>query len=141
MTLFHLVYVSSAVAPFSPQALLELLERSRANNQPVGITGLLLYREGNFMQVLEGDKKDVIAVHSRISGDPRHTGLLTLLQAPIATRTFSEWSMGFRNLDSTTVGAVPGYSEFMNADWRGREMVNDPDRAMKLLKTFRLTMR
>jgi hypothetical protein len=52
------------------------------------------------MQLLEGEASAVHDVHTLISGDPRHHGLTTLLKGPIETRVFSEWSMGFRNLDS-----------------------------------------
>ena len=137
MALIHLIYASSATKPFSEKDLLALLEISRRNNEPAGITGLLLYHDGNFMQVLEGEEPVVTATHARISKDPRHYGLLTLLQEPIEKRAFGDWSMGFRNLNSDEVRSTPGYSEFMNEDWRGRPMRETPQRAVRLLRVFR----
>src|SRR4051812_26378365 len=99
MSLIHLVFVSSATPPFSQADLLALLEISCCNNEAVGITGMLLYRDGNFMQVLEGEESAVTATHDRISRDRRHDGLITMLKGPIAKRNFGDWSMGFRNLD------------------------------------------
>jgi hypothetical protein len=53
--MFSIVYVSSALKPFSKTDLLTLLEKSRENNTSLGISGMLLYKDGNFMQVLEGE--------------------------------------------------------------------------------------
>jgi hypothetical protein len=141
MPLVQLIYLSSATQPFSPADLLALLETSRRNNTPVGITGLLLYRDGNFIQVLEGEEPAVSATHDRIIRDTRHGGLITLLKAPIAQRSFGEWSMGFRNLSAKAAPEVPGYNEFLNEDWLARPMQASPDRAVKLLQLFRSGLR
>jgi hypothetical protein len=141
MSLIHLVYVSSATQAFSQTELLSLLEVSRRNNEPAAITGMLLYRDGNFMQVLEGEDTAVTGTHDRIKLDPRHDGLITLLKAPIPQRDFGDWSMGFRNLESMEVRSVPGYSEFMNEDWKGAPMRDTPLRALKLLQVFRQGIR
>ena len=93
------------------------------------------------MQALEGEEQAVRQVHDRITKDPRHRGLMTLLKGPIEKRAFSEWSMGFRNLDSTDFKKTPGYSEFMNVNWRGGEMLANPGNALKLLMVFRDSMR
>lgn len=138
--MFHLVYVSTAVAPFSKAELLALLARSRENNAASGITGMLLYKDGNFMQVLEGEEDAVLATHARIGRDPRHRGLMTLLQEPIAERRFSEWSMGFRDLRSPEVTSAPGFSRFLNTSLTGREFSSDPTRSEKLLLTFKKAM-
>ncbi|HVR76154.1 MAG TPA: BLUF domain-containing protein, partial [Planctomycetota bacterium] len=86
--MFVLLYVSSAVKPFSQPALVKLLEKSHVNNAKRGITGMLLYKDGNFMQVLEGEEEAVRALYARIALDPRHRGLITLLQGPQAERQF-----------------------------------------------------
>jgi hypothetical protein len=52
--MFRIVYVSAASEPFSDQQLKELLQKSRQNNVAAGITGMLLYKDGTFMQTLEG---------------------------------------------------------------------------------------
>ena len=140
-TLFHLVYVSSAVAAFSEAQLLALLERSRANNARVGVTGLLLYNDGNIVQALEGPEEAVRTVHQRIVRDPRHRGCITLIQAPITERTFAGWSMGFRNLDSPEVAATPGFSDFLNQRRQPDRGLRDPNRAWQLLTSFRRTLR
>lgn len=109
--MFYLVYASSATRPFSEADLSDLLETSRENNARLGITGMLLYKDGNFMQVLEGEEETVRALYEKIGTDPRHDGAITLHQSFAQERQFPDWSMGFRNLDSPELRTVPGYSE------------------------------
>ena len=59
MSLITLIYGSAAVDPFTEPELIALLEKSRANNQSLGVTGMLVYRDGNFLQVLEGEAEQV----------------------------------------------------------------------------------
>ena len=138
--MFFLVYVSSATRPFSGEDLRALLETCRKNNAGFGITGMLLYKDGNFMQVLEGDEETVRGLYEGIVADPRHGGEMTLQQGFTEERQFPDWSMGFRNLDSPEARADPAYSEFLNAPLTGREFSADPSRAQKLLLTFKRSM-
>ena len=138
--MFFLVYVSSATRPFSGEDLRVLLETCRKNNAELGVTGMLLYKDGNFMQVLEGDEGAVRGLYEKIAADPRHSGEITLQQGFAEGRQFPDWSMGFRDLDSPEAHADPGYSEFLNAPLTGREFSGDPSRAQKLLITFKRTM-
>jgi|SRR5579871_2730975 len=114
--MYHLVYVSSAVKPFSEDDLKTLLETSRRNNSASGITGMLLYLGGNFIQVLEGDRTEVMKTHQRIAQDPRHRGLLTLLEGEVAARDFSEWSMGFKKVAASEAETLPGYNDFLRQE-------------------------
>lgn len=91
----QLVYVSSAVHPFSHDELVQILRVSHRNNVKVGVTGALLHAEGNIMHVMEGPPDAVDAVYSRVSKDPRHHGVLTLLEQYVEERTFANWSIGF----------------------------------------------
>ncbi len=138
--MFSLVYVSSAVTPFSSTELTDLLTVSHENNLPAGITGMLLYKDGNVMQVLEGDEAAVLKLYAKIGRDPRHRGLLTILQGPLENRQFPDWSMGFRDLRASGVETTPGYSEFLNTPLTGQEFSSDPTRCQRLLMTFKKGM-
>lgn len=94
-TLFRLLYISSGVRLFGDEELAELLAVARRNNAPLGISGMLLYLDGNFLQVLEGNESDVRRLFATIASDVRHRGLIVLLSQPIETRAFPDWSMGF----------------------------------------------
>jgi hypothetical protein len=138
--LYFLVYVSSVVTPFSADELSALLAISHRNNTAMGITGMLLYKDGNVMQVLEGEEGAVRKLYATIADDSRHRGLLTLTQGPLAERQFPDWSMGFRDLTAADGSAAPGYNEFLNTPLTGREFSSNPTRCQKLLTTFKKSM-
>ena len=137
--MYHLVYVSSAVELFSGEDLVALLAKSRANNERSGLTGMLLYKDGNFMQALEGEEAAVKETHARIARDPRHRGILTLIQGPQEGRQFPDWSMGFRRIGDDERLAVPGFSDFLQ-DRRGNPFPTDPTSCQKLLLSFKKAM-
>lgn len=137
--MYFLTYVSSAVAPFTNDELRNLLVVCERNNRRDQISGMLLYKDGNFMQVLEGAEEVVRKTHTRIASDPRHVGLITLLQGPQKERQFPDWSMGFRDL-GTSLPKPSGYSEFLNSPLTGQEFAANPSRAQKLLMTFKKGM-
>ncbi len=138
--MYFLTYVSSAVTPFSRTELADLLAKSNENNARLGISGMLLYKDGNMMQVLEGEEQDVRALYAKIGRDPRHHGLIILLQGKLAAREFAGWSMAFRDLSGPDVVSTPGYSEFLNTPLTGAEFSSDPTRSQRLLTTFKRTM-
>ena len=138
--MFYLIYVSSAVRPFLPSELVDLLSKSRTYNTEVGITGMLLYKDGNFMQVIEGEEEAVLTLYAKIERDTRHKGLLTLLQGPLTERQFPDWSMGFTDLNAVDVLSTAGYSEFLNTALTDEWFSSDPTRSQKLLMTFKKNM-
>ena len=137
---FFLTYVSTATRELSQDDLNELLAQCRKNNAKLGITGMLLYKDGNFMQVLEGEETAVRSIYAKISGDPRHKGEILLQQGTEEERQFPGWSMGYRNLESQDAGSIPDYSEFLNTPLTGQEFSKTPGRAQKLLLSFKRNM-
>ena len=131
-----IVYVSSAVSLFSSEDLRNLLSLARDNNARLGITGMLLYKGGNFMQALEGPEEAVREKYSTIARDPRHVGVLKLLDYVAPEREFASWTMGFTNLDGIRPPEGSGYSEVMNQPLNSEWFRNDPSRAQKLLLSF-----
>jgi hypothetical protein len=132
--MYHLLNVSSAVNLFTDPQLEELLKVSRHNNESQGVTGLLLYIGGNFIQLLEGEKEMVLAAHLRIANDPRHRGMITLLQGDCEKRDFSEWSMGFKKVAGSDAEKAPGYSDFLRQD---ADLSTQRSAAMKLFEHFK----
>ena len=137
---FH-VYASSAVGKFSDSDLMSLLEASRENNARDGVTGMLLYKDGNFMQALEGPPEGVRAVLERVRRDPRHRGMLKLIEGFRDGRDFGDWSMAFANLNNEALATTPGYSEFMAKPLNDAEFVSQPSKVRTLLLSFRKVVR
>lgn len=98
---------------------------------------MLLYKKGNFLQLLEGDEEAVRSLYARIRQDPRHRKHLSLLEGNIEERQFPTWSMGFRDLADCELPDVPGYSDFMTTPLTGDEFSLHPTRAQKLLLMFK----
>jgi hypothetical protein len=138
--MFFLCYVSSAVKPFSQSELIDILTRSRANNARLGITGMLLYKDGNIIQILEGEESAVRSLYAKISRDPRHKDAILLLQGHEEQRQFPEWSMGFRELGPTEPIDLPGFTDVLRSPTSRGELSQNSSRCQKLLQSFKRAM-
>jgi hypothetical protein len=134
-TLIHCIYASRAAASFDEGELPNLLAATRANNAIRDITGMLLYVDRSFFQVLEGEKQAVDTTFEVISQDPPHTRVTRIIREPLARRHFAEWTMGFATATRATIGQLLGENDFFaEADCLERL---DAGRAKKLLTAFR----
>jgi hypothetical protein len=133
----RIIYVSSASAPFSDAQLEDLLRKSRHDNLASGITGLLLYKDGHFMQILEGPKPAVAALMAKIKKDSRHRDLSILMEVETGQREFKDWSMGFKKIDAKTSQEVPGYREFDQLDLINNHFLSNPSESLGLLVAFK----
>lgn len=138
---YHLVYVSSATEIPTQEELVEWIEEIRSRNAFLGVTGLLLYSKGTYMQVLEGEEEVVERLYSRIQEDPRHRTPRVLLRERRPEPEFPNWSMAFRDLDSPELLATPGYSSYLNQGDANPLAFADhpeaPSRVRALLDCFR----
>ena len=131
-----LLYLSSATIQFTETSLATLLTRARLHNSRLGITGMLLYHDGNFLQVLEGEETSVRSLFDKIAQDPRHQGVLKLLDRPLTERLFGEWSMAFRTVDDLAIEHRAGYSAFLNHPFR-EQLLIQPSVTYHFLMAFR----
>lgn len=106
--LYSLVYRSRARFDFTDAALNALLHKARLHNQQASLSGILLYCEKQFLQVLEGTEPDLSDLYARIQADPRHHHVRTLVYGPIRTRAFPDWRMAFLKTDADTLGYITG---------------------------------
>lgn len=95
--------------------LIEILSKANLINSQKNITGFLLYMDGTFAQVLEGDEKTVIDLYSnKIAKDNRHHDCMVLVERTVPSREFPEWSMGFHNLSGNKLEQIPGFTDLRN---------------------------
>ena len=109
--LVRLMYASRAVPSVDQERLLDILRKSKANNPGLGITGVLCFSEGIFLQVLEGGRDAVNRLYNRIASDSRHTDVTLLSYEEIGERRFAGWSMGQVNMARLNPGLLLKYSE------------------------------
>ena len=109
--LVRLLYASRAVPAVDHEALLAILRRSKADNPDAGITGVLCFSEGIFLQVLEGGREAVNRLYNRIAADPRHQDVTLLSYEEIGERRFAGWSMGQVDMSLLNPALLLKYSE------------------------------
>ena len=108
--LVRLLYASRAVDT-SPAAIEAILAQSRQHNPPCGITGVLCYGGGIFLQAIEGGRTAVSALYGHIQRDPRHMDVELLHYEEITERRFGGWTMGQVNLSKVNHSILLKYCE------------------------------
>lgn len=139
--MISLTYLSTATAPYDDSALRDLLAMSRENNHAAGLTGMLLYVGGHFIQTLEGPEEDVDATFARIERDPKHRDLFVALREGIDSRVFPDWSMGFESLAPEDAAELPGFNDYLDAGTVPKEKARNLGRAGIFHRVFRDQMR
>lgn len=148
-----LVYMSVAEDDLTDAQLVALLHEARLKNEALGVSGLLVAKDGRFMQVLEGPEWSVEDRFAVIQRDARHHDVRSLSRETIDARRFDGWSMAFASPSDADVRDEPGFSPFLElrsglprgltgspADWllrwfRGRDLVEVPDEDVTLGRT------
>lgn len=131
--MLQIIYSSAAVVPFSELELQRLLLHARQNNTRLGATGMLLYEDGSFLQVIEGAGPVLEALFERIGADKRHHRVITLLRREVEARHFGDWAMGFVT-PGRLIQQLPGYSDYLRL--RG-EPQKGASAAERVLSSFR----
>ena len=109
----ELVYQSRANSEMSKGELEDLLRVARSNNQAADLTGLLLYHEGDFLQVLEGPADKIDEVFGVIRNDPRHHRVNVIVDRTVSARSFADWEMAFYEI-TDPLESVEGVSKFLS---------------------------
>jgi hypothetical protein len=133
--MIQLIYASAATVDFSDEDLKELLTLARKNNESLNVSGMLVYHEGSFLQILEGEEAAVLALYTKIEKDRRHGNVRMLLRSEITTRSFGDWKMGFYDASKIMDSSEAGFVDFFR---KGHALENDNgDRARSVLLQFR----
>ena len=98
MELVQLVYASSYAKDLALEDMREIARTSQRNNSKVGITGMLLFGDRQFLQCLEGGRSVVTKTFVRIAADERHTQVVLIEIVPIVERQFGAWSMAHQQV-------------------------------------------
>jgi len=132
----HLIYLSQATVPFSEAQLERLLVQARHFNETHGLTGILLYGNDQFFQVLEGEAATVHSLYARICQDPRHRNVTTYADKAIATRAFSEWHMAYHALPPQQFLEFAGYVSPADLRLERTGLSVADQQLLQLLRTF-----
>ena len=148
----QIVYVSAATRAMDEPDLRDLLAEARHFNEANGVTGMLLYCDDTFMQVLEGARTVLEPLYVRICRDRRHARVLSVRDdwdkfklwdlsvrnEEVRERSFGGWSMAFHALDRHALPSTPGFSDFlMRGSPLHERLSQSEDAAHRLLTAFR----
>lgn len=103
-------------------------------NARVDVTGILLYQEASFFQVLKGDRTVVETLFAKIATDKRHIGTTKIVIETIAERSFADWTMGYPKLTQKELADIPGLNDFFMQ--KGSFMQLGEGRTKTLLSAF-----
>lgn len=137
--MIQISYVSQASAPMSADQLLALLMQCRTNNVARGLTGMLLYGNGTFLQVLEGDDAVVDGLVDIIAADPRHVGMQRLARKTIERRQYADWTMGFERVTDDGLRQIDGLRDFSEGDFNVAYLSSHGDVIDSLMSQYRVT--
>ena len=129
--------MSAATRQFDSNELTDLLIKARVRNESLGVSGMLVYHDGAFLQILEGDERVVDPLYERISRDWRHTNCALLLRSYTDHRSFEDWNMGFVDTDHEETKSLPGFSDFFEENFSSEAFLSDPSVSRAILLMFR----
>lgn len=135
MSLVQLIYVSDLVNADEAQ-IPAILASSVRHNSEDGITGMLLYSQGNFLQVLEGEREVVERTYARICQDVRHRNTVMLTEEEVTERHFADWRMGYRQLEPGLAAKMPEYAPFFQFGFDAAAIRGKPGVALEMLELF-----
>ena len=130
--MYQILYTSKATHPFTDNELKDLLNLARVNNASKSITGMLLYCNSYFIQLLEGNKEDLLALFLIIAADKRHTDIQKVLGSEMLAPQFPDWSMGYQFL---TEAQLKNLEQHENMDIANYIRQAKPFKLLKLLTT------
>lgn len=108
----QIIYSSRAKDNMTLTTLTVLLMQARSLNERKHITGALVYGDGQFMQIMEGEEDTIRELYERVVRDPRHYDVRKLVDKPIAARSFAQWSMAFGEVPADIfqkLSSIPAY--------------------------------
>ncbi|MAU71988.1 MAG: hypothetical protein CML04_07815 [Pseudozobellia sp.] len=95
LMIYKLTYESDACVPFEKLGVDAILASARDHNKILNITGCLVYHNGAFVQILEGEKEEVHKLFKSIEKDPRHANVRLVSEEYDKKRSFSNWNMAY----------------------------------------------
>ncbi|MFM8556229.1 MAG: BLUF domain-containing protein [Betaproteobacteria bacterium] len=135
--MLRVTYLSRESDTFSARALIDLLEHCKLRNPAQGVTGMLIYANGTFLQTLEGETNTVETLLGKIERDGRHRDFQVIKRESTATRLYENWSMGFERLTEAALQDVPALRAFQLENFNPEFLSVHPTIVENLLERHR----
>jgi len=134
--ILQFAYLSRATEPFEEAELFQLIDHSQKNNKPKGLSGMLVYNSGYFLQLLEGPEDLVQSLMDTIGRDPRHVDIQRVFENHTSQRIFGSWYMAYKNL-STFNPLLRQRVENLITKLAGKSNMLEPDEFLQVLQLMR----
>ncbi len=138
--LIQSVYTSAAIQPMPKSKLYKILVDSRVRNKLADVTGLLVYVDGKFLQVLEGAEAVVSTLLEKISKDLRHNDVKVVYKAVIEKRTFNAWQMAYVSPSPKELATWAGLSNTTTLETTLKALESEPSRFPSVLSKLLLAI-
>lgn len=133
---FQLIYSSVSSTPMQMDELEELLEHAQSSNPGHGITGALVYADGHFLQILEGERGAVLDLMDRIAKDLRHETIAVLQAGDVPQPAFAAWEMAYVSATPQQVVQWAGLTASVQLPEVWADIREDPARAAQLTQSI-----
>jgi hypothetical protein len=113
--IISILYISESTKHFDISFDIDkILNKANNFNKNNNISGMLIYKGGLFIQLLEGEKSCLELLMSRIKEDSRHDKLRIIYEETTQERLFSNWTMAYKNSDIMKVDIQKKIDDFIN---------------------------
>lgn len=136
MNKIQVVYTSKARSDVSDAQIVDIHSIAINNNAQRGITGMLLYTKGTFLQVIEGEGDTIDRLMEKIKSDTRHYDVEVLVRNSIKHREFKNWSMGYRRLEEADAKALLSFAPFFEDGFDAKKFCKQPGISLDILKAL-----
>jgi hypothetical protein len=130
---YRLIYSSEATGDMPRPELERMLAQSRARNNMRDVTGVLVFVDGIFLQILEGDQNNVAELMEKIGRDPRHRAVKVFHEEDIEKRTFGSWRMAFVSPSAEEMAAWAGLDGATTIEETLATLRKDPGRIPRVV--------
>ena len=130
---YQIMYSSQATEPMTVADLEKILTDARAGNQARNVTGALVYVDGVFFQILEGDEAVLRNLMANIASDSRHRSVKVFYEAQVDARAFESWSMAYLAPTAQDMAAWAGLPATATVEEVLADVNRDPDRVPRIL--------
>lgn len=128
---YQIIYSSEATTPMQSEDLEEILDHARSSNAIKGITGALVYGEGMFLQILEGDRVAVMDLMAKICRDVRHEAVTVLREGEIPAALFRGWKMAYVSATAQQVAKWAGLDGVTGSAERANDISDEAHRTAR----------
>ena len=132
--MYQLAYSSACTSKMTSDMLNDIFCTSQENNQRDGISGVLMYHDRIFFQVIEGPEGAVTSLYRRLQADPRHTSLALIWDGNIDKRSFGDWAMGYAGPDEISEYTTSAMVSLESLRRNTPETANENDIALALAR-------